>query len=350
MTHGKAKSVFLDANVLISAGKPPGGKIVERVRHLVEAGIVDIWATDHTIREVAKRHAANDLQAVKDLSKPHVAAIMSFVTGLDVPAVSQEEMADKLRGKYLADTEKMLSSLAATILPIDDINPSTILTAYSESRGLFAAGKKDQFPDAFIFARLLKEVSADRPLIIVSNDGDFVGPSDAEPHVTHLASIEELFGALGLLMETPDIDGFLKEQEARIVGLVDNEVANWGLSSDDVVDADIHHTEVSKITLSDLAVLAPVEAEREMLVIGRVMVTTMASWSAPDWDSSIYDKEDQRSYVFGSTEGETEVEFSVDFTMTILTDEKGLPEEVDTLSFRSEDPLYVSVDPPEDYR
>lgn len=350
MTHGQAKSVFLDANVLISAGKPPGGKIVERVRHLVEAGIVEVWSTDHTIREIAKRHAGNDLQAVKDLSKPHVAAVMSFVTGLDVPVVGHEEMADKLRGKYLADTAEMLQSLTATVFPIDDVKPSSVLTAYSESRGLFAGGKKDQFPDAFIFARLMKEVTADRPLIIVSNDGDFVGPCAAELNVSHLASIEELFGTLGLLMDTPDIAGFLEEQQSRIVDLVDNEVANWGLSSDDVVDADIHHTVVSRIALSDLALLAPVEAEREMLVIGRVMVTAMASWSAPDWDSSIYDKEDQRSYVFGSTDGETEVDFSVDFTMIILTDDQGLPEKVDTFSFRSEDPLYVSVDPPEDFR
>ena len=350
MTHGQAKCVFLDANVLISAGKPPGGKIVERVRHLVEAGVAEVWSTDHTIREIAKRHAGNDLQAVKDLSKPHVAAIMSFITGLDVPAVGQEELADKLRNKYLADTAEMLKSLAATVLPIDDVEPSSVLTAYSESRGLFAGGKKDQFPDAFIFARLKKEVTPDRPLIIVSNDSDFVGPCAAEPHVSHLASIEELFGALGLLMDTPDIAGSLAEQQSRIVDLVDNELANWGLSSDDVVDADIHHTVVSRIALSDLAVLAPVEAEREMLVIGRVMVTAMASWSAPDWDSAIYDNEDQRSYVFGSTDGETEVDFSVDFTMIILTDDQGLPEEVDNFSFRSEDPLYVSVNPPEDFR
>ena len=46
--------VFLDANIIISAGKPPGGPMMKRVTELVHAEIIDIITTDLTETEVAK--------------------------------------------------------------------------------------------------------------------------------------------------------------------------------------------------------------------------------------------------------------------------------------------------------
>lgn len=56
----KPAKVFLDANVVIRAGKPPGGPLIARVIDLVRAGFITILTTDLTKTEVAKRHAGND--------------------------------------------------------------------------------------------------------------------------------------------------------------------------------------------------------------------------------------------------------------------------------------------------
>lgn len=50
----KVPSVFLDANIVIRAGKPPGGPEIDRVGDLVDAGLVKILTTDLTVTEVAK--------------------------------------------------------------------------------------------------------------------------------------------------------------------------------------------------------------------------------------------------------------------------------------------------------
>jgi hypothetical protein len=51
--------IFLDANVVIAAGKPPGGPEISRVVDLVEAKLINVLTTDLTVTEVAKRHAEN---------------------------------------------------------------------------------------------------------------------------------------------------------------------------------------------------------------------------------------------------------------------------------------------------
>ena len=47
--------VFLDANIVIRTGKPPGGPEFERIVDLVDAEIISILSTDLTIAEVAKK-------------------------------------------------------------------------------------------------------------------------------------------------------------------------------------------------------------------------------------------------------------------------------------------------------
>src|SRR5207249_582617 len=61
MAKSKRK-VFLDANVVIGAGKPPGGPELSRVIDLVEAELVTVLTTDLTITEVVKKHVQNDFE------------------------------------------------------------------------------------------------------------------------------------------------------------------------------------------------------------------------------------------------------------------------------------------------
>jgi hypothetical protein len=48
--------VFFDANVVIQAGKPPGGPLFQRIVDLVDAGFIDVLTTDLTKTEVVKKH------------------------------------------------------------------------------------------------------------------------------------------------------------------------------------------------------------------------------------------------------------------------------------------------------
>ncbi|MER8841177.1 hypothetical protein NKH86_20860 [Mesorhizobium sp. M0913] len=49
------------------------------------------------------------------------------------------------------------------------------------------------------------------------------------------------------------------------------------------------------------------------------------SYTHPDWDNPAYDSEDKRLIPFDDVAGETEVQFDVDVSMSILVDENGKP-------------------------
>ena len=64
-----SRKVFFDANILIQAGKPPGGPVIKTLVALVDANLIRTLTTDLTSSEVAKKHAQNDFDAVKDIAK-----------------------------------------------------------------------------------------------------------------------------------------------------------------------------------------------------------------------------------------------------------------------------------------
>jgi hypothetical protein len=60
MVTVRPRKIFLDANIIIRAGKPLGGLLIRCVGDLVNAGYVKVMATDLTKMEIAKKHAGND--------------------------------------------------------------------------------------------------------------------------------------------------------------------------------------------------------------------------------------------------------------------------------------------------
>src|SRR5579862_1216147 len=253
--HGRARTVakttpkvFLDANIVIGAGKPPGGPEIARVIDLVDAGLVTVLTTDLTITEVSKKHVQNDFDAIKEISQPHFREIVKGATGVALPNVKRPELRLKLKASYDASTAKMFKSLKAKTLAIDDVKPSVVFDAYAAGEGFFSGdGKKDQFPDAFAFECIKQEASKKEPVIIVSNDGDFIGPAQSAKHISLVKSLPELFAALGLEMKVPEIDEFVEKHNDDLIKRVDRQLNNWGLNSDDVMDAEIDEITVNSV-------------------------------------------------------------------------------------------------------
>ena len=48
----RPRKIFTDANVVIRAGKPPGGPLISRVANLVDAGMIKVVTTDLTMTRV----------------------------------------------------------------------------------------------------------------------------------------------------------------------------------------------------------------------------------------------------------------------------------------------------------
>jgi hypothetical protein len=77
----KPLKVFLDANVIIRAGKPPGGPLMSRVEDLVKGSFITLLTTDLTKIEVAKKHANNDFEVVGNIGRSHFRKLVEDITG-----------------------------------------------------------------------------------------------------------------------------------------------------------------------------------------------------------------------------------------------------------------------------
>lgn len=349
MPNPPTPKVFLDANIVISAGKPPGGPTLARVADLVEADLITVLTTDLTVTEVAKKHAANDFDVIKEVGRAHFRKIVEQVVGAKLPEITKAQMKTKLASAYDASTKAMFGTLGAKTLAIDEVKPSAVFAAYAAGEGFFSGeGKKDQFPDAFIFECLKAEASKKTPVIIVSSDGDFGGPVKDAKHITLVKSLPELFKALGLEIEAPEIADFFEEHKAELIEAADRELADWGLIAD-VEDAEIDETTVTDLTVHELTAFKPAEEGGSFLVVGRLTVKADISYTHPNWDEAMYDSEDKRLIPFEDVSGETEVSFDVDVFMSIAADEHGEPAEIEELRFRSSDFQYVELHPHDPY-
>lgn len=343
--------VFLDANIVIGAGKPPGGPEIARVIDLVEAGLISVLTTDLTLTEVTKKHLQNDFDAIKEISQPHFRQIVEGATGVALPALKRPELREKLKAIYDKSTAAMFDALEAKTLQIDEVKPSVVFNAYAAGEGFFSGeGKKDQFPDAFAFECLKKEASKKHPVIIVSNDGDFDGPVGTQKHISLVKSLPDLFAALGLEMAAPQLDQFLETQNEDLVERVNQELTSWGLQSSDVMDAEIDEITVNSVEMKKLTAFKPNEAGGSILVVGTIDVEALISFTHPNWNEAMYDSEDKVLIPFEDESGEAEIALTIDVAMSIAVDDEGDPDEIEALRFRNSDFQYVTLYPPDMYK
>ncbi len=336
--------IFLDANIVIGGGKPPGGPELARVIDLVEAGLVTVLTTDLTITEVAKKHVQNDLDLIRDICQPHFRKTVEFATGAKLPEIKRAELKRRLSEAYEASTKSMFRNLRAKTLAIDNVKPSVVFDAYAAGEGFFSSeGKKNQFPDAFTF-ECLKQEASEEPVIIVTQDGDFVKPARAEKNITLVKSLPELFEKLGLEMQVPEIDAFLEDHKDELIEEVDRELSNWTLQGD-VEDSEIDETIVTEVEVQNLTAFRPTAKGDPILVIGRLAVKANVSYTHPNWDEAIYDSEDKVLVPFEDVNGETEVDLEIDVSMSLLVGDDGEPEQIDELRFRNDNFVYVTLHP-----
>lgn len=349
MPKDETRKVFLDANVIIAAGKPPGGPVLARVRDLVEAGLIAVLTTDLTVTEVAKKHAENDFKVIAEVGRLHFRKLVEDVLGTKLPTTTKAEIKAKLTADYDVATKAMFDAIGAKTLKIDDVKPSVVFRAYANSDGFFnGEGKKDQFPDAFIFECLRAETDKANPVIIVSSDGDFDKPVVADADIALVKSIPDLFSKLGLQVKAPEIDNFLEQHKDELIAAANSELGNAGLIGD-VEDSEIDEVSVIDVDVGVLRSFGSIEKHGPILVVGQLTITANLSFTHPDWDTAAYDSEDKVLIPFDHVAGETEVQFNVDASMSILVDDNGEPEEIEDLQFRQRD-FYFELHPSEIYK
>ena len=331
----KKMKVFLDANIVIAAGKPPGGPELTRVADLVRAERIEVLTTDLTIAEIIRRHAQNDFESIKEVCRPKFRKIVEEAIDVQIPVMDDRELKKKLYQKYRDPVMKMLKSIGVRLLKINEVKPNDVFRDYIHGRGFFASdgGKKNQFPDAFVFGCLKQEASEDRKVIIVSEDKDFKHPTTAQPNISLVSSLRDLFEELGLKMETPDIGGFMQQQQDMIVKMVDESLLDWEFEGD-VDDSEVIMINVNRTEVCNMIAFRSVEAKTPILIEAHLEVFATAVYSLPDWGSANWDTE-ERPVDLDTVVGTTKTEFEVEASLSIEVDEKGDPLQIKDLSIKN---------------
>lgn len=335
--------VFIDANIFIGAGKPPGGPLLIRLKYLVDAGLVTVIATDLTLQEVVKNLAEKDYKNINKVGQPKFRNIVKEILDIELPKIKESELKAKITESYQESTEAMFKELKCKILPIDEVKPSVVFSSYTASEGFFAEnGKKYQFPDAFIFERLKAEASKEKPIIIVSNDRDFEKPVEGEPHLFLVKSLPELFESMGLRVDAPGIEDFLESHVGELFEAVNDELDCWGLIGD-VTDSEIKKIIVTEVETIELISFGSTEEGGSILVVGRLQVNARISYTHPDWDTAVDTGDD--IFVWNHVSDETEVSLNMDVSMSVAVDKNNNPEGIEELRFLSDDFQNVELYP-----
>jgi hypothetical protein len=198
---------------------------------------------------------------------------------------------------------------------------------------------------------LKHEASETEPIVVVSDDGDFDAPSKAAKNIFVVKSILELFTRLGLKVDAPEIEGFLKGHHQDAVDLVNSELNNWGLQVSDVEDAEVDEVTVNDIEFLELTSFGKSEESSVILVVGQVKIQANISYTHPDWDTATYDSEDKVLIPWNDpVSGDKDVEIEADFSMSILTDDSGKAKQIEELRFTNDKFIWVDIGDYDDYK
>nr|WP_152535786.1 hypothetical protein [Bradyrhizobium sp. Ai1a-2] len=99
---------------------------MDSLADLVTSGFIKVLTTDLTKIEVAKHHANRDLEEIAGLGRDRFRKLVQQTVGVALPNISPEELRKKIFDGYVATTESMFKTLAATTLSVDDVKPSTV--------------------------------------------------------------------------------------------------------------------------------------------------------------------------------------------------------------------------------
>ncbi|AWH33946.1 PIN domain-containing protein [Stenotrophomonas sp. SAU14A_NAIMI4_8] len=322
MAVANARRLFVDANIWIAWGQGFAKAEATTLTELINHGLVKLVSTDLTLMEIAKRFRNNDIAALDPLIKADLKHAARQYLQLEIPGFDRDKLRVQIFNHHLQKVKlAMFSQFQAEVRSIDNVKPSHVLEQYTHGTGLFGpSGKKDQFPDAFIFAAVSGDVSAEKPLIVWSQDGDFAIACEESGHITRVTSMPQLLDALGIKREDDAIQELFDSQPELFLTALQEELMGYSIDADDVPDANVELLEVlDVISINVTSVYRAGEGEGKYIGFGKCEVRAQVEFNHPDWDSAIYDSEDKVLIPLHSVEGETELDLGP-YSFTFLAD------------------------------
>ena len=303
--------------------------------------------TDLTTAEIAKKFSTDHYALVKGMGRQYIRTLLKDIYGIKFPKVTAQIIQSDFFDFYRKKIDGLNASVKSKVVSIDGVNPSSVFDQYRLSKGFFATqseGKKDQFPDAFIFESL-KPLTRFGEIIIVSKDKDFVKPCSQNDGFKHVKSFTELFAHIGVTPEEDiqPVDDFLQNKKNGFDEHLLEELHDWGIEIGDVMDAEVTDLSIQESEIQDLVVYGAANPSSLMLVTGSVAVKLVVDFTHPDWDSAMWDSDDKRLIPFDTVVGDAEAELTVPFSISISVDKDLKPKDIEKLGLTETHGIYIDI-------
>lgn len=331
-------NVYLDSNIMIKLGVAPQSPSLDRIIELQKKGVINVVTTTLTLDEISKKFTSNDSKLINDIARPGFKKAFGKVSKLELPFDTKQDVFKALLKENRKIVSKIHKSISATVLDVDDVKPSTVFEQYAKGEGVFSGGAKEgQFQDAFIFEALKRALKGIGPIHVVSEDGDF------QPLVkTHskkfklYTTLEEFITRVDkTILDEDDIEEWLQGNIEELEGEFESQLNDWEIESMDVPDGYVEKSTVNSIDFVEFQGFGPVKRNGSALIIGKVNLSALLSFTHPNWDEAMYDSEEKVVMPSEYVNGEIESDLDVSFSMSVSV-EKGKLHDIEEVMFTDE--------------
>lgn len=316
--------IFLDTQVFYSNNFNFGRTAFKELVGRVETDRVRVVLTSITVREV-KRHIH---ARVKDASKlvDKVRKDLRILESSSVPEVSVRARrldGDAVTVEIICQFDKFLQQSRAVVLDCNDVDPEIVFDKYFNVVLPFEhrEEKRREFPDAFV-VEVLKSFAVEErvPITVISGDKGLCGAAKASGMKT--------YDSLELFLDSENrewdekISKHLLDCYDRSVEKIKRDVEHDFEQSVFVltdVNGEVENTIIKRITVSDEPLIVRVD-ESSAILETEVELSFTADISYDDPDATVYDKEDDRTYVFNTIEETIDEEVIFPLELTVYFD------------------------------
>ena len=229
----------------------------------------------------------------------------------------------EVQAKAKAVFGNFLKGSNTQIIDASDVQVEDILALHFQKKAPFSEKKKSEFPDAISLTSLLQYIDGEKAYVI-SKDPDH--KSFCEFHES-LYSIETLEQFLDVYNEHESavaklIKDYLVSIDSDLKIQIEDQINHsWAYNEGPWEDSEVD--EFNVIAVHDINPTIVWVNDEECLVSFDVDVDFEYTVSGPDFTGGFYDKEDGRTYTFGSTthSNDTTQTFSVEVTLFFEEDD-----------------------------
>jgi PIN domain-containing protein len=276
------KNVFLDTQAFESNQYDFGNKSFQALCTAVAAGLLRVYSTEVTKREVEKR--------LKERTAEAVGHLKTFQKQLKVRCIGLEPfVAAKARVSVEDAQNDALKQLRAfwenakiEMVPIFNVDVEKVFNDYFAVKPPFGTGdKKAEFPDAFAAQALAAWcVSKKQKMIVVTDDGDWEALCQGHSHLIHKAQLAEVLAAFPDPKISKAIRDSLLERmydvEQYVNTSLTNLLLNTSMCGGSIVEVLFKNTEVLDIyVIQASGGSAIVEARCRLVYVSRVRYDPM---------------------------------------------------------------------------